>query len=213
MTPEQLIAEGRALQRDCVFLEFDGSGPVAAVWHEHDRAEVSKTGFGCSITVDTQYIPALRGSVNGFLSVYTDEKGLVGGRVERSSSYQRPGKLLHARSVDVLPPIDAVFARGSAEVGAWIESHGWGREERYNDNFGGRGVVVEYERVHMNEYPLYLRAGPAAVLGGWHWPGPDDDWHSLIDEQLLVLTLHDAEPWVEAWRLATGEFKVIQRTT
>jgi hypothetical protein len=52
-----------------------------------------------------------------------------------------------------------------------------------------------------------------AVLGGWHLPGPDNDWHDLIDKPLAVWTLKDAEPWVVVWSGAPDGFSVIQRTT
>jgi len=212
MTPEQLIAEGRAIQRPCVFLEFSGTGPVAGVWHSLEDEAEPDSHLRCWISVNAEYIPPLRGSVQGVLSVFTDEKEFVGGRVEYSSSWPaRVGRPLYARMVDVLPPIDAVFAKGSAEVGAWIESFGWRREDRYSDGFGGRDVVREYDKVFCREYPAYLQRGPAAMLGGWHLPWADDDWHDLLDEELLVYTMQDSEPWVEAWRLKSGALTVIQR--
>jgi hypothetical protein len=73
--------------------------------------------------------------------------------------------------------------------------------------------VSEYDRIYTREFPLYFESDIHAVLGGWHWPGQDDDWHDLIDEQLMVLTVRDSEPWVEAWRTRTSQFKVIQRIT
>jgi hypothetical protein len=41
----------------------------------------------------------------------------------------------------------------------------------------------------------------------------DDDWHDLLDERLMVFTIRDSEPWVEAWRTRAGQFSVIQRIT
>jgi hypothetical protein len=113
----------------------------------------------------------------------------------------------------VLPPIDAVFARGSEVVGEWIRSHGWERTDRYNDNFKDAAIVLEYQRLWQREFPIYFESDIHAVLGGWHLPMPDDDWHELLDEQLMVLTIRNSEPWVEAWRMRTGKFKVIQRHT
>jgi len=112
-----------------------------------------------------------------------------------------------------LPPIDAVFARGSEAVGEWIRSHGWERTWGYNDNFRGRDLVREYDNVWKREFPLYFKSDIYAVLGGWHMPFYDDDWHDLIDDCLMVLTNSDPEPWVEAWRTRMGQFKVIQRIT
>jgi hypothetical protein len=212
MTPDQLIAEGRRLERPCVFLRPRGSGPVAAVWH--DDSEIDSTGHRCWLTVDARQVPGLLESIGGYLSIFTDDETYEGGRVDRSSTWpNRGGTPLYAHAASVLAPIDAVFARGSEVVGQWIRSHGWERTVRYNDNFGDAAVVRKYEEVWSDEYPLYGSDDIYAVLGGWHWPGPDDDWHDLIDERLMVLTKRDSEPWVEAWHLRSGGFRVIQRIT
>jgi hypothetical protein len=214
MTSEQLIEEGRKLQRPCVFLRPQGSGPVAAIWHERDDDEIESTGHHCWLTVDARHVPGLPPSVTGYISVFTDEEKCQGGRVEVTPSWpKRAGTDLYAHTASVLPPIDAVFARGSEAVGEWIRSHGWERTDRYNDNFKDAAIAREYERVWMREFPLYSESDVHAVLGGWHWPCADDDWHDLIDEQLMVLTVRDSEPWVEAWRTPTGQFRVIQRIT
>jgi hypothetical protein len=120
---------------------------------------------------------------------------------------------LYAHSAAVLPPIDAVFARGADALGEWIASHGWRRSDPYNDNFGGKSIVAPYQRTWFEEFPLYNESDVYAALGGWHVPWPDDNWHDLIDDQLMVFTIRDSEPWVEAWHTRTGEFKVIQRIT
>lgn len=214
MTPEQLIAEGRKLQRPCIFLRPQGTGPVAAVWHERDDDEIESTGHHCWLTVDALHIPGLPSSLSGYISVFTDEEECQGGRVEVSPSWlKRAGTELYAHAASVLPPIDAVFARGSEAVGEWIRSHGWQREWRYNDNFKDAAIVREYERAWQREFPIYFESDIYAVLGGWHFPMADDDWHDLLDEQLMVFTIRDSEPWVEAWRTRTGQLKVIQRAT
>lgn len=214
MTSEQLIDEGRKLQRPCVFLRPQVNGSVAAIWHERDEDEIESTGHHGWLTVDARHVPGLSPSVTGYISVFTDEENCEGGRVVVSPSWpKRAGTELYAHPASVLPPIDAVFARGSAAVGEWIRSHGWERSERYNNNFKDAAIVEEYQRIWMSEFPIYLESDIYAVLGGWHFPMADDDWHELIDEQLMVLTIRDSEPWVEAWSTKTGEFRVIQRTT
>jgi hypothetical protein len=213
MTSKQLIEEGRKLQRPCVFLRDKGFGPIAAVWYEQDDKELETTGHHCWLTVDTRCIPGLPPSVTGYISIFTNVETLQGGHVEITPTWpNRPGIRLYSHNTSVLPPIDAVFARGSESVGQWIESNSWKRNWRYNDNFKGKEVVLEYDQVNKREFPLYYESDIFAVLGGWHWPC-DDDWHRLIDEHLMVLTVHDSEPWVEAWHTQTGHFKVIQRST
>jgi hypothetical protein len=156
----------------------------------------------------------LPSSVAGYLSVFTDDERCEGGRVEITPSWpKRAGTELYAHAAAVLPPIDAVFARGSEAIGEWIRSHGWERTDRYNDNFKDAAIVREYERVWMREFPLYSESDIYAVLGGWHFPCGDDDWSDLIDEHLMVLTIRDSEPWVEAWRTRMGQLRVIQRIT
>jgi hypothetical protein len=150
--------------------------------------------------------------MTGYISVFTNERGEGGFVNHTASPPQRPGIDLFATEGSILPPLNAVFALGSEAVGRWLASIGWSRAERHDDNFPARDIVREYERVWFQEYPLY-REGIFAVLGGWHWPCAHHDWHKLIGEHLLVLTLHDSEPWVETWLLRNGKFKVIQRIT
>jgi hypothetical protein len=214
MTPQQLISEGRKLERPCLLLRPTGTGAVAAGWYERDEGEIESTGHRCWLTVDIRNIPGLRRPVRRYMKVLTDETS-DGGRVQFVSSWpRRAGTRLYAHAASVLPPIDAVFARGSEAVGQWMASHGWNRRERYNDNFKGRATIEPYERLWMQEFPIYFsKSDIYAVLGGRHWPCADHDWHHLIDEQLMVFTIRDAEPWVEAWRTRAGQFRVIQRIT
>src|SRR5580700_1432444 len=189
MTYEQLILEGRKLQRPCVFLRPAGPGPVAAVWYDRDEAEIESSGYRRWLAVD-------------------------GGRIKVTSHWpMRKGTRLFAHPASVLPPIDAVFALGSEAIGEWLASHGWERGERYNDSFKDRALVEQYEDIWTREFPIYFNSDIYAVLGGWHFPCADDDWHDLLDDQLMVFTIRDSEPWVEAWRTKTGQFKVIQRIT
>ncbi|AOS45955.1 hypothetical protein Verru16b_03046 [Lacunisphaera limnophila] len=214
MTSDQLIAEGRQLMRPSLFLRPQGSGPVAAIWYDYDEAQVDSTGQRLWLTVDARIVPGVPEVAKGCLSIFTDEEKCEGGRIEVAPSYpKRAGTALYAHEVSVLPPIDAVFTRGSAAVESWIRSYGWDRSERYNDNFKGRDIVEAYERVWMEEFPLYAGQDVYASLGGWHWPGPDDDWHALIDERLIVTTFRDSEPSVEAWSTRQEGFRVIQRIT
>jgi len=212
MTPDTLIAEGRRLARPCVFLRPEACGPVAAIWHNPDAEEIDSTGFRRWITVDTRFVPCLPKDVLGFISVLTDERRCEGGRIEiHASPPEEGGVKLHAEQKSVLAPIEAIFSRGSDEIGHWLAANRWPREERYNDNFPDRSIVEIFMRQWMKEYPIYRNNGTYAVLGGWHFPCADNDWYRLVDEQLIVLTIYDSEPWVEGWRLRSGHFEVIQR--
>ena len=199
--------------RPSLFLRPQGSGPIAAIWYDYDEAEVDSTGHRLWLTVDARFVSNVP-ATTGYLSIFTNEEKCQGGRVEvTASAPERAGVVLYAHAVPVLPPIEAVFARGSIDVEKWMRAHGWDRNERYNHNFKGRDVVQPYERIWMKEFPLYAGKDVYAALGGWHWPGPDDDWHHLIDERLIVTTFRDSEPWVEAWYTQREGFRVIQRIT
>jgi hypothetical protein len=214
MTSEQLIYEGRILERPCTFLRPQVNGPVAAIWHDPDEEEVETTGYHCLLTINAEYIPSLSPSITGYISVFVNEEECQGGRIEVTPYWpKRSGTELYAHTASVLPPIDAVLAKGSEAVGKWLHSHDWQRTERYNDNFKDAPIVAQYERLWMREFPIYFESDIYAMLGGWHWPCADDDWHDLIEEQLLLMTLHDSEPWVEAWHTRDDQFKVIQRRT
>src|ERR1700733_12310494 len=114
MTLEELIAEGRKLERPCLFLRPQGEGPVVAVWHERDRDEIARTGHRALLTVDTRHVPGLSAPTAGYLTIFTDHKRCEGGRIEQSASWpKRKGTPLYAHAASVLPPSDALFARGS----------------------------------------------------------------------------------------------------
>lgn len=86
-------------------------------------------------------------------------------------------------------------------------------EEPYNSNFKDSELVDDYLREWQSAYPLYNHDRVSAVLGGWHFPFPDGDWHELVNSELCVFTVHQSEPWIECWRDAKGTFRVIQRIT
>jgi hypothetical protein len=214
MTAQELIAEGRRLARRTKLLRSDGQGDVAAVYYGRNEDEIESSGYRAWLTIDSRHIPEFPPQAQRYLTIFTDEEECKGGRIEVSASWpQRTGTTLFAHEASVLPPIDAIFARGSEAVERWIRSFGWDRGERYNDNFGGRNSVGEYERMWMQEFPLYHGDDVYAALGGWHWPCADADWHELIDDRLVVMTFKDAEPWVEAWLTRDGQLRVIQRIT
>ena len=211
MTVEELIAEGRRLQRRTILLTPDGSGDPAARWYGHDYDEEPPDGHRCWISVNATMIPSFDG--RGWLSIFTDDESCQGGRVDASPAPYKPeGVRLYPKEIAVLPTIDAVIARGSPAVERWLAENKWQRDWRYNSNFGDRAMVEKYEAVERQENPLYWKDA-YATLGGWHMGWPDDDWHDLLDAKLLVHTYMDSEPWVEAWQLPSGEMKVIQRIT
>lgn len=213
MTAEQLIAEGRAIQRKCNLLKPTGVGEPVAMWFEPDSDDESITQWHRWMTVRANALPDSKAPDTVFFSLYTS--GLDKGLIDFVDGWPpRNGTPLYAHPASVLPPLDAVFALGSEEVGKWLAAHDWARSEQYNSNFGDAEIVAPYEQLWFAEHPI-LNNDPEvyAFTGGWHLPGQDSDWHELITAKLILTTVRDSEPWVEVFQLPDGEYKVAQRIT
>ena len=214
MNIEQLLNEAELLKRKTTLLRPDGSGTVAAHWYDVDDEELERTNHICWLTVDTTLIPNYSSSEKRFMTIFTNEEDCETGRVEFSDSWpDRQYTPLFPHVADILPPIDAIIARGSSAIDPWLKDHNWDRNERYHTGFGADVAIDKYEDLHTEQFPVYQNDGTFAVLGGWHCPGPDDDWHDLIDDQLCVVTIENSEPWVETWLMRTGKFEIKQRIT
>jgi hypothetical protein len=219
MTPEGLIAEGRRLQRRTILLSPTASGVRAAIWYPRDPDyDPDDDEPLCWLSVEAKFIPSF--DRQGWLSIFTDDsmESDGGGRVEVSASpYKADGVSLFAEEITVLPPLDAVLARASPAVDAWLKENDWGHHRDRNRKFEKHPFVEAYEAIMVRENQLYAKrsdhSNVYATLGGWHTSWPEGDWHDLLDAKLLVHTYEEAEPWIEAWQMPTGEFKVIQRIT
>lgn len=213
MTGEELIAEGRKLQRPCWFLRPEPSGEVAAIWHERDEDEIESTEHHCWITLDARFVPGLPASTKGYLHVLTNEDDCESGKIEASLKNLRPnGIKLYAHAANVIPPLDAVMLKGSDLVGEWLQANKWQRDWGYNGNFKDEAAKA-YQKVWFAEHPMYRESDIFAILGGWHFQFPDSEWVEQVDDRHLILTLRDSEPWVEGWLTKAGDFKVFQRIT
>ncbi|WP_164689475.1 hypothetical protein [Herpetosiphon llansteffanensis] len=40
---------------------------------------------------------------------------------------------------------------------------------------------------------------------------PDGDWPELLEQQLVLCTYAEAEPWLEVWRNQAGQLQVVER--
>jgi len=212
MTTDELIAEGRKLQRPCVFLRPEGDGPVAAVWHGREWGKLDY--IKCWISVVTDAIPAIEMN-GGIIHVIAHGSNPEIGHVELSTNWQHgTGVELYAHPSTMLPPIDAVFLLGSSRIGEWLRENNWTRRKPYNNNFPGRKVVEVYEDVCLQEdFTLHRESNVYAMLGGWHLPWPEGDWYDYLDKQLAIFTIRDSEPWIEVWYTATKEFELKYRIT
>ncbi len=161
MTSEQLIEEGRKLQPPSVFLRPEGPGPVAAIWRERDDDELESTGHHCWLTVDARHVPGLPPSVTGYLSVFADEENCEGGRVEVTQSWpKRAGiKTLRPYRLRCCRPSTPCSLAALRLFGEWIQSHGFERTDRYNNNFKGRDIVEEYQRIWMERISTLSKFG------------------------------------------------------
>lgn len=213
MTIEQLITEGRRIQRNGNFLKATGTGEPVAMWFEPDADDESITGWRRWMTVRADALPNANASKSVYFSLYT--KGSEDGLLDFVDGWpSKQGTPLYSHSSSVLPPIDAVFALGSDEVGVWLAANEWPRTERYNPNFRDAALVNEYEKVWFSEHPIFNSNSEVfAMTGGWHLPGQARDWHDLVSAKLLITTLRDSEPWVEAFQMPDGSYQVLQRTT
>ena len=157
-------------------------------------------------------MPGFESAAAPFVTISTRLEDMTG-RVDVISALPA-GLPLHAHRVEILPPIEGVFALGGERVAAWLRANGWERTQRCGPGFPDRALVEAYERVWFEEYPVYGGHPDAwAMLGGWHLPGADDDWYDLVPQRLIALTLRDSEPWAEAWQRPDGGLHVIQRIT
>lgn len=206
MTLEDLIAEGRALERRSWFLTTNEQRTPVAVWHSSAPGRSRRW-----LTVDASFFPNIG---SRYVSIISNFSG--GGVVECIDQMPEASAgdvNLVATEASVLPPIDALFAFGSAHLGSWLGENKWERSWGYNSNFPGRTLVEGYEREYQAFHPLYGSSDVFAMIGGWHFPFPDDDWNELVGDELMLMTVRDAEPWVEAWRGKQGGFRVIERVT
>lgn len=187
----QFQSEAQRLARRATLLKARGKGEPVAYWHGVDP------GKPCI---------SLRRKAR-WLTVRLDD---AAGHVEEKDHPFRSPTPLFAQEVSSLPPVDAVFLLGSGAIETYLRAHGWARTEPFNGNFPDE-VPKQYERLWQSNCPLYSN-DVAAVCGGWHFPWPDGDFRELLDSELVVWTIRDAEPWVEVF--AKGDaFAVRQRVT
>ena len=228
MTFDDLVAEAALLSRRCVHLVAASSavGRPVAVWGGEPRAAASGTTrhlLSVDLTrlpsIDTNGLATLGARVvtllgrmgNGNASVVLDDAGSA-----RILAGNDGGVALAALEATSLPPLDALFRFGSARVQDWLRSHGWldatGVPDAYNANFPDAAPAASYEAYWQERHPLYA-GGVHAIVGGWHFPWPDGDWAERLEDELLLWTLAEAEPWIELWRSAAGTLNVRERIT
>ncbi len=190
MDLDTLKREAKKLSLPSQLLSHTKVGPAVAWYHETPIHGVR--------------LAILRGSET--LLVRPNGKG--GGSVTTASAAPDGGVGLYETPRMSLPPIEAVFLQGGNEIGDWLQQNNWDRTWGYNDNFSDSALVAEYEAWWQSQHPFYTGEG-FAILGGWHFVWPDDDWHELINDELVIWTL-TGEPWIEVWSRG-GVYRVVER--
>ena len=95
----------------------------------------------------------------------------------------------------------------------WLLMNGIGASGT-SPNFRDAALVNEYEKLWFSEHPIFNGDSEVfAMTGGWHLPGQAHDWHDLVSAKLLITALRYSEPWVEAFQMPDGSYKVLQRIT
>lgn len=188
MDVETLKREAERLSRTAHLLRSEGGGTVAGYRYDSDGYAISRP--------------------DGVLLLEPESDSDSRARIVPAAP--PGGEPLYSAPLVSLPPIDAIFLRGNDEIGGWLSRNAWERTCPYNPNFGDSDVVDAYEGWWQDQHPFYTGEG-VAILGGWHFAWPDDDWHELVDRELVMWTLQ-GEPWVEVWA-AVGGYQVVERLT
>jgi hypothetical protein len=204
MTIAELMQEAEHLTRPCAYLRTTGE--------RHCATWVGSPGAAFELLFSSGCVPQPGWPRDGrfrlrserITATLTFEDGL-------SVAEEASGLPLYATRALSLPPIDAIFMRGSERIQDWLRSLNWRAEWGFNANFPDAGVADEYARRYQQQLPFFT-GGAHAVLGGWHFPWPEGDWHDRISSRLLVWTFERGEPWLEGWDEG-GTLRALQRIT
>ena len=187
MTGNALIAEGERLARPCVHPCPTGERTsVAAIWRGQGLVAPPGDGYTHWLSIDCRFLPIGTGPSAGCLSVYAEEDdryGVVTHDPAAILSATRGGRELYARPAMLsLPPLEAVFLRGSPAVAEWLAALGWPADWGWNGNFPDAGIAGIYHEAQRAGLPARRRSrcSPCWVGGqcrgrttiGQNWPEP-----------------------------------------
>lgn len=215
MDATSLIAAARTLIKPChLLIPTDDIAHASAYWKGRGVTDPLSPFLEHWITIDCALIGE-NTERQEWLSVWVNTEDWQTGASNRVH-IEKPGTFfdgvpLVARAAESLPPLDAVFRFGGEEIQRWLADNDWQPDWGYNDNFRDHDTVEKYESIYQETCPLYSSEAHA-VVGGWHFPWPDDDWVDRLSEKLMIWTIADSEPWVEVWK-TQGKLTVAQRHT
>jgi hypothetical protein len=212
-----LLEEAIRLIRPCTWLVPEpNSEGIAAVWGGDGIVNPPVEPHEHLMTFDCRFLPSKLQDITGCISVYQDEDDEIAELVRHESTFKLPLEMsssikLYPFRTTSLPPIEAIFRYGSDNTKDQLTEHGWDGNLDYT--FPDKSIEDAYLRAYQAQNPLYIRKNVFAILGGWHFPWADGDWEELSNQELLLWTFQDAEPWVEVWRDENHKFRRIGRIT
>ncbi len=201
---DQLWEEARALTRPSLHLHVrDGSRKAAAsgtaVWRPESLQRYPWT-TEILIAVDCEWFGTRLPNQTRFVSVAYREDAEHYYHIEHRGAnafegFCTGGVLLDGFEYPSIPPLEALCLYGGDRVAEWLRQSGLERI----DYAAARELPLgrKYVDRWLASNPRLQRNQPVAVMGGWHELWPDDLFYSPLECRLVVLTLRDAEPWVE----------------
>jgi hypothetical protein len=166
------------------------------------------------ISVDCAWLEAQGFPLSGVLSLFSnglEVHATLDPEAEFDAESLQGGDPLWGVEEPSFPPPEALCLYGSDRIGAWLARRGCSRRDGADAVIHRTPEGACYIRTWRNRSPLY-RDGLAAVLGGWPVMWPDDVGYAGRG-RLALLTLRDAEPWVEAWTGSDGRLSAVARIT
>lgn len=228
---DRILLEGARLIRPCLQLRqglpigpASAAGEAAGRWGGTGGAPPPAAGeWRHWVSVDCSWLQANGYDVQGCLSIYQRLADEPAGRVAHPKWIATCD--LHARTLpggdgiplvgqaaSSFPPLEALCLYGGPAVGEWLRSLGMPRNAYHHPAVYRSEVADLYITEYMKRSPLYMaRDDPgraAVVMGGW--------WHSVYlqrdyehgGDTFLLLTMRDAEPWLEVWQDGRGTLYV-----
>ncbi|SMB79126.1 hypothetical protein [Deinococcus hopiensis] len=227
--PAKALALAEQLARPVTFLQFEGEGEPIAAWKgvpsvplpEHlvvtDEDQIEDGDFFEHwISVDARKLPhALPGCLSVYLRAGGDQIALYD---PEAVLHVDEGQALYGFPSQQVPHLDALFRHGPSDLQGWVAQElGTPAEEMLEWSelpLWKSPVLTDLDQQLRSEHPMWADERPVAQLGGWCWGWPDQTWdeREKLNQQLMLVTYEDSEPWVELWW--TGQdFEVVEHLT
>jgi hypothetical protein len=204
-----LVALGRGLARPALVLDADGdpdtnANPYAAVWLGTGVVAGPRGEWRHRISIDCAALPVNPRKLTGVISVYESvgkDNYMCEHAVRHDPQATLPvatdGTKLYSSPLESLPPIQFLFKRGPAQVQEWLAAQSWTSAD-YSKQMPDPEPGRRYLDAWFANHPMFTERG-YAMLGGWLMPFPEGDWEELAEQTLLLMTIKDAEPYIEVW--------------